>query len=837
MSSSEDFGDLASSTEDEKEEEEELEEVEMLSITDSEEEDVKKKPKSSGAKAGAVDSDSDSESSSEEESEEESSDSDDAPTKWADVDEFELDVQVAELCAAYQPAVVEDDEGGKRLSMMPASRSSDDLRAEALEDPLQLGTIDLTRRSLIREGSPRAAPVARKEAVARRQKRLQRRRTLAAAMMEPQLPPESEGGPGGAPADAEISAEEDVLLPSSDKFDARQYLSSVHHHTGYEELVAGSSRLQDGLLERTGQLRSLVKDNFDRFISCKNTIDDIKVRLQETEVNTDVSGTLAVMDSIRDVQESANNVFQPMYDRQAQAEQIRSVLGLLRRFHSLFHLPSSLRDNIRLGKYEKVLREYNKSKGLIKSIKAPILLKVLEQAEFVIDDFSRGLFRTLAKPDLRQEEAERTIRQLLDLEGKTDPVKFCLESQEQHMWRKLDACELWQKEQMTDLHRRRQTSVLADLRWKQLNQKLHSRVSMAALLGGLDASRQGKIGPDSIAQDEEAARLQCELISRLTKVLEARLPGFCQLTHAVLAGRYFRGTEASVGAGAAAQGKADLPKSASSSAVAEMRSNVVMPGLLQLPQEQKDSELLQMIMGIVSFYQNKVRMALSALQGSDHGRDYLLAAQKMISQACYYLQKEASVPKRAVDALHSLRSESAACLVRQQCRHVLDTAAQLHLSEDWIPCSVDPVRGQTPYRILSFATRFEDIVGSAMQHMESVMVACNLTGPTADGVAVESDEGSSRTGSVREARMASAREGEEGQGDAQARTRAEVAGILQESFYKFFHALAGGMEAMSTSLSKWQLDADASSATGGGAADGEEAEGGGGWGGASCQRA
>lgn len=37
------------------------------------------------------------------------------------------------------------------------------------------------------------------------------------------------------------------------------------------------------LSERTGQLKALVKDNFDRFISCKNTIDDIHARLLKAE--------------------------------------------------------------------------------------------------------------------------------------------------------------------------------------------------------------------------------------------------------------------------------------------------------------------------------------------------------------------------------------------------------------------------------------------------------------------------------------------------------------------------------------------------------------------------
>jgi len=49
------------------------------------------------------------------------------------------------------------------------------------------------------------------------------------------------------------------------------------------ELQYGMRSLDRELSERTGQLRQLVKQNFDRFISCKTTIDDIYVKLHKIE--------------------------------------------------------------------------------------------------------------------------------------------------------------------------------------------------------------------------------------------------------------------------------------------------------------------------------------------------------------------------------------------------------------------------------------------------------------------------------------------------------------------------------------------------------------------------
>ncbi len=53
--------------------------------------------------------------------------------------------------------------------------------------------------------------------------------------------------------------------------------------TTLADLQQGRSNLQAELKERTGQLKALVKENFDHFISCKTTIDDIHKRLRDAE--------------------------------------------------------------------------------------------------------------------------------------------------------------------------------------------------------------------------------------------------------------------------------------------------------------------------------------------------------------------------------------------------------------------------------------------------------------------------------------------------------------------------------------------------------------------------
>jgi hypothetical protein len=70
------------------------------------------------------------------------------------------------------------------------------------------------------------------------------------------------------------------LLNTSKQFNPWLYLGTVHADTSREQLEAGLACIDDALAKRKDQLRQLVKENFQRFIGCKGTIDDISLRLK-----------------------------------------------------------------------------------------------------------------------------------------------------------------------------------------------------------------------------------------------------------------------------------------------------------------------------------------------------------------------------------------------------------------------------------------------------------------------------------------------------------------------------------------------------------------------------
>jgi hypothetical protein len=68
-----------------------------------------------------------------------------------------------------------------------------------------------------------------------------------------------------------------------------------------------------------------VKQNFDRFISCKTTIDDIYVKLQRIESAGTGISTQVLFNAVQEVQGSAKRAFGPLLERHTKAERIKSV--------------------------------------------------------------------------------------------------------------------------------------------------------------------------------------------------------------------------------------------------------------------------------------------------------------------------------------------------------------------------------------------------------------------------------------------------------------------------------------------------------------------------------
>ena len=75
------------------------------------------------------------------------------------------------------------------------------------------------------------------------------------------------------------------MIIANNKFQPRHFLLHVHRDTSYHDLVAGEDRLRRGVDQQAEAQKNLVHQNFDRFVSAKNTIDHVYEEMKTKQLN------------------------------------------------------------------------------------------------------------------------------------------------------------------------------------------------------------------------------------------------------------------------------------------------------------------------------------------------------------------------------------------------------------------------------------------------------------------------------------------------------------------------------------------------------------------------
>ncbi|CAO3587569.1 unnamed protein product [Absidia cylindrospora] len=269
---------------------------------------------------------------------------------------------------------------------------------------------------------------------------------------------ENESAP--KPANVAELKEKSTLMISNKNFNPRQFLLQVHKDASYNDLVLGEKRLRQGVDKRAEALKSLVHNNFDRFVTAKNTIDHVYEEMRSQQLNDlQEYGTRALRLALEDANTRADQIYGPVVERRQRVEKVRSTLSVLQRYKFFFNLPSSLLESIKQNKYETAIRDYKKGKYLYQTLKRnsstdllqndgsefgkedgaseltsmhrKVFDKVWSEVTKIIGELQNVLLKMLTDPWRSMDEQEKTINFLFELDTKEDPAWFYLDSQYQ----------------------------------------------------------------------------------------------------------------------------------------------------------------------------------------------------------------------------------------------------------------------------------------------------------------------------------------------------------------------------------------------------------------------
>ncbi|GES86089.1 exocyst complex component Sec5-domain-containing protein [Rhizophagus clarus] len=352
--------------------------------------------------------------------------------------------------------------------------------------------------------------------------------------------------------------EKSQILVGTKSFNPKFFLYKVHNDTPYEDLLRGAEFLKYTLDQKSEALRSLVQDNFDRFVSAKNTIDTVYGEMKSQSLNVENDyGVIRLNKALTEANERAEQLFGPVLTNRNKAEKIRSTLSVLEKYKYFFNLPSNLMDSIKQQKYDVAVRDYKKGKVVFDSTMGiegtdtngtgsyssekenddtaltvqykRVFEKVWLEVDKLMEEMKDQLFKQLTEPWRSMEEQEMTINMLLELEATEDPVWHYLDSQYKFI---IDLLKESYKEQLSKIEDLKETLPTKNSNNdKDLAIRLRNSIRNVNIRD-FDSLIAGK------ERDVQMWKAILEIVKSLSDLLLRCLPDFWKLSKSFMDGKF-----------------------------------------------------------------------------------------------------------------------------------------------------------------------------------------------------------------------------------------------------------------------------------------------------------
>ncbi|KAG9296285.1 hypothetical protein G9A89_014877 [Geosiphon pyriformis] len=347
------------------------------------------------------------------------------------------------------------------------------------------------------------------------------------------------------------------FLVGTKTFNPKLFLRKVHHDTSFNDMLNGADRLRSTLDQKSEALKNLVQDNFDRFVSAKNTIDTVYNEMKVKGLNEENEyGVRGLDTALTEAAAKAEQVFGPVLVNRMKAEKIRSTLSVLEKFKFFFSLPSSLMESLKQQKYDVVIRDYKKGKVVVESTLASetsdniaipasssleregddsalaaqyrkVFDKVWAEVEKIMVEMREQLFKQLTEPWRSMEEQEKTINILLELETVEDPVWHYLDSQFKYI---IDLLKESYKEQLDKIEALKQSlEGTIELKEAALHLKRAIKIVNSKDFDSLTSSKD---------MDVQIWKATLNIVKSLSDLLLRCLPDFWKLSKSFIEGKF-----------------------------------------------------------------------------------------------------------------------------------------------------------------------------------------------------------------------------------------------------------------------------------------------------------
>lgn len=158
----------------------------------------------------------------------------------------------------------------------------------------------------------------------------------------------------------------DNLKLKEEAFNPFLFLTEIHKETEYEMLCKGLLNLKAIINSRTESLREMVKENFNKFVTARNTVNAIKDNAVSARCMEQLNEIQA---SIQTVLQLANELSGPLAESKSKHLQIQKSIDLLHEFEPFLSANTRIKQLYAIQNYEELTQAYLSCKSFYSSMK------------------------------------------------------------------------------------------------------------------------------------------------------------------------------------------------------------------------------------------------------------------------------------------------------------------------------------------------------------------------------------------------------------------------------------------------------------------------------------
>eukprot|EP01097_Dermamoeba_algensis_P010559 TRINITY_DN7877_c0_g1_i1.p1 TRINITY_DN7877_c0_g1~~TRINITY_DN7877_c0_g1_i1.p1 ORF type:complete len:1018 (+),score=319.24 TRINITY_DN7877_c0_g1_i1:475-3528(+) len=501
---------------------------------------------------------------------------------------------------------------------------------------------------------------------------------------------------GASSLNVVAAASSSMLNPMSSDFNPTLYITVVHRGTSFARLKEALAKApREQALPPSSQIKTLVKDNLDRFVASKDTVDNILQQIRDNEMSRTGSGTTKLERTYKTVLEKAEAIYRPLLERKQEIDSIRNQLAVLRRFQFLFNLPAAIKENVKQGEGDKVVRDYKKALalGMIQGGRqggggVGVVKRVLTEVEGIVEEYRRALLRSLEDPSLYLEDQETSIRLLQELGCRGDPAVHFLRCQFTWITTLFNQC-------------------LADPKGMKKLKQVRDRGMFDSEVGSSNVRHSGPWNltdsTSSTADDSVGKNKKSKVVKRLTVVLENNIPDFWKIAQNVSAADYSStgARETMLTSGVLNEAKKLITQIVLKYAE-HVKKVLLPPGTQSLNNSLIGSDSL-------SFLNSSLTISGGA---ADDAREHIKESLPHLQKSFHKLKSLQGLPPSSLKPLSDLMEEITRSYVMQLCSTCVREAGMLYLSEDWL---------KNEQGVTSLPTEFAAMLKVTLKELEGVV--------------------------------------------------------------------------------------------------------------------